>query len=247
MRGWVPAAGCMPCWGLVNAPGGGARCVAIEMIERDTALADRVALSIAFRNVSLGKCSGLEQSPSRCQLRGLAPRQKYAGAVQVILVGLLSGQRYHPPPHRTATSTARSMCPPLTITAPGAHFDDLARRAASISATSLIVSPVRTRFRHIRGDDRSAFQHFRGDKFGFRLHRGVRRRSRIHDGIVHDVRKFVSIEEFRTTRVTAVAQHPISPRRFGKSLPAHRVAARRIPSWACVNGFNALGVLHVKR
>ncbi len=88
------------------------------------------------------------------------------------------------------------------------HLDQLSRGRFHVRYIFDCQAGENFGFRDIRGDDTGALQQFRSDKFNSGGVEKLRAAGRFHHGVMHDVRKFVRIEEFRNHNgVAAVAKH----------------------------------------
>src|SRR5689334_15130931 len=80
---------------FVKAAGGRLDLVAIEMVEGDSALADRVALFDGFRDVGFGQCGSLEQGAASSKMGSDSAGKRAAGAVQRFFLTLVSRERHN--------------------------------------------------------------------------------------------------------------------------------------------------------
>src|SRR5260370_25137173 len=80
---------------FVDAAGGGLNALAVEMIERNAALADGVALFDGLSDVGFGESRGFEQSAACCQLRGQRRSKTTAGSVRIVCLHAISTELDH--------------------------------------------------------------------------------------------------------------------------------------------------------
>ena len=80
-------------WHFVQAARGRLNALAVEVIERQSALANRVGLLNGFCHVCLGERGGFNQRTPRGQLRGERRGKRATGSVQVFFVHALAAGR----------------------------------------------------------------------------------------------------------------------------------------------------------
>src|SRR6266851_2964090 len=180
---------------FVNAAGGRLNTLAIEMIERNAAFADGVALFDGFGDISFGERSGLEQGAASGKLRGKCRGKGAACTVQGLFFHAVAGEL------KDFRAVKEHVVGALHVAAfddygSRAHLDDLASGGFHVGNVFDGQPSENFRFGNVRGNDAGTLQEFGGDVLDSCGVEEFRTAGGLHHGVMNDVGKFVGIEEF---------------------------------------------------
>ena len=94
---------------FVKAAGGWLDLVAIEMVERSSALADRVTLFDCFRDIGFGERRSFKQRTPSGKMRSDSAGEGAAGAVQSFFLTLVTRERHRSALQETASALRRAL------------------------------------------------------------------------------------------------------------------------------------------